>query len=196
MKMLRLQNGLPVLITQEEFEACCCDDAAPTTCPCASWPDEDPLNPGYADPTGFPCGGLLYQYSLDVLYYEEQFHDGVGDCSGAILAYNSERIKNTTTLTATTTSCTWKAENVPSEWRSGEDEPSWNDCTQNSIMLELLSSGGWRITASSDDCPIGFGLGVVKTTGKTPVGNYGSTTCFDGGGEDQPVTVVIEAAVS
>ena len=52
-------DGKPNLITQSDFEDCCCKPPAPRACACSSWRDWP-----HPRPT-FPCSGLLESYSLD-----------------------------------------------------------------------------------------------------------------------------------
>ncbi len=103
-------NDEPVLITRAEFEACCCEEPAPDTCPCENWPEEDPNNPGYANPDGFPCpdeDGLLYEYSAT--------NDLASARDGEIYYWEIYSVDLITEyrwkegfLRATTVSCTWE----------------------------------------------------------------------------------------
>jgi hypothetical protein len=195
--MLRRDNGLvrwhpagaPVVAG-----GCCCETVepdAPSSCPCDPWPLEDSENPGFADPEGFPCGGLLYQYSIDSYsYVEKQWDDDT--CAGLLYSYYEFELTSATTLTATTATCTWSGIGS-GRYRTAADG-AWTNVADALIIL-ILGAGRWGVGVDN------YGGFVVpttgyKTTGLTPVGAYShSENC-------NPLTItewwtaLISAAVS
>ena len=90
---LPMQDGKLVLITQAEFEDCCCEEPdAPTVCPCDPWP-----------PESWPCGGLLETYAVsgtvEVLSGDDA---GIWDVAGTVVA-SPENTCQWNDLTATQT---------------------------------------------------------------------------------------------
>jgi hypothetical protein len=140
-------DGVPMLVTQEDFENCCCP--APSACPCGDWPH--PIGP-----EDFPCSGLLYEYAVEASATKDS--DPTGDCYTlapcTVPAFSSDLI---------TTSCDWRATHDVYNCILEINE-------SKTILLNLNTVGtqAWQISWTVGATVIRF----LKETGSTPVGTY------------------------
>ena len=160
------ESGNRQLVTQEQFEDCCCP--APSTCPCSPWP-----------PSEWPCSGLNQTYVLDV-YFSAAYYYTTSDCTGTLVgvffpSQTSEvRLTEPCLLTAST-SCKWTG-TLKTERRfyDGSTWGSWSPSGSSFVFIDL--------SASQWDMSIGFAT-YTKTVGLNPTGTYAQlNVCTDLGG--------------
>jgi hypothetical protein len=140
------ESGNRQLVTEEQFQECCCP--APSTCPCEeTWP-----------PSEWPCGGLLEIYSLDSW-------NATIDSLGYLF-----RLKSPISLTASTPgTCRWFGTGLTE--RSTNGGSAWSDFATLSFSLGL-GAGGWSVSDTLGT----LGPAVcAKVNGQTPIGNYIAT---------------------
>ena len=163
---------------------------APCECPCENWPEEDPENPGYADPAGFPCGGLEYEYAVAnaltspvdgtmVFYYEDM---GGGD-------YSEARLTENASVKARKDSCRWRAHDTPMLGRNSFSNYEWVEY-EGDINTRILNCK-WQTLGESLEggTPSGY-----KEVGMAPPGIYTGTGTIGGGVSAQIKFDVTEAA--
>jgi hypothetical protein len=206
--MLRRDNGLvrwhpagaPVV-----SGGCCCETVepdAPCSCPCESWPLEDSENPGFADPEGFPCGGLLYQYSLSSFSLEEIYHPSSESCDDEGQWPLQMTLESPISLTAISDdlskiSCVWTGVGdveIVSEGPGG----TTTETTPAEFTLSLVTTGEvcrWEVFAVAFGNPPASG-GGSKYYGLTPVGNYELDGCFPNSGSGDSIKLICSAVVS
>jgi hypothetical protein len=162
-----LRNGKALI---SATSPCCCTPAnppAPTTCPCVSWP---------SDSSGFPCGGLLYQYALaawaaELMYFDES------TCVTMTTWFQYRIDPSSLPLNVPAFfgagACLWQAATFDIQRRSynfgTETWGSWANFTTSTPQILLDDPDGWGVIVA--------GFGAYKTTGLDPVGNY----TFDSG---------------
>ena len=148
-------DGKPNLITQSDFEDCCCKPPAPGSCPCESWP-----------PESWPCGGMLEQISANYVRTSTYF-DNASECTGDINNIIGFRTNGNVVLTADPDiPCMWAAEGTFIQ--QGEGNPIvWGDPVLGIINVRLGTTpqGDFAWIFDQDDI-------FYKRTGLTPIGEY------------------------
>ena len=152
------ESGNRQLVTQEQFEDCCCP--APCACPCVgTWP-----------PSTWPCGELLETYLLS-------FTTSVPSPVSGSREY---RPLSSTVLTATASAplssgdCDWSSLSVSIEQRvhNGSTWGTWTGTTVNMyINHKKTATCGWSVNITAG---LSF-IGGIKVVGQTPIGSYANS---------------------
>lgn len=146
------ESGNKQLVTQEQFEACCCP--APCTCPCAgSWP-----------PLEWPCGGLLETYTTS------------GNLDRTILPETNFSWSGIN-VTATSTSCTWEGSGTVTR-TVGDGDPE--DVTLTiQVYLDTVNCR-WVLLVQPGGGGVAVGKGVGPTAAgsyaQSIIGSSGTAT--------------------
>lgn len=118
---------------------------APDSCPCGTWPGDDP--------NGFPCGGLLYSYNIEMTVEYSTDGGSTVSCSETL----SDHVE------ATSGSCYWQI-----------DVFETGSCYDYYVDVELDSDRYWYITLGTSG-GAGINQDSRKNTGQTPAGYYLNT---------------------
>jgi hypothetical protein len=143
------ESGNRQLVTQEQFEDCCCP--APLTCPCeGAWP-----------PATWPCGGLLETYSAEsVVWYEPSTGRMARPLSGSVI------------LNPGSLSCSWISDFVACElFISGS---GWGSTTTLMSIGAKLEPPYWEMRVVFGVLP-GYGR---KDTGLSLAGTFERDTPY------------------
>jgi hypothetical protein len=183
----------------EEYDQCPEPCEAPCECPCGGWPREDFENPGYANPEAFPCGGLLYQYSLSSFSLLEIYHPSSESCSDAGQWPLRTTLVNPITLTAiaqnsSELSCVWTGVGDVEIVNEGPGGTT-TETTPAEFTLSLVTTGEvcrWEIGVMAFPAS----GGGSKLYGQTPVGSYQLYGCFPNSGYGDSIKLICSAVVS
>jgi hypothetical protein len=146
------ESGNRQLVTEEQFQECCCP--APSACPCAgTWP-----------PAEWPCNELLESYSTS----------GNIDKVVAPVTYNTNFTWSDITVTATSNQCQWDGEGTVTRTLQLPSGDVTSDITAQ-IRIEL-TGGQWNLSV------LGPGATVGKSVGQTPTGSYSVDVSDSGSG--------------
>ncbi len=155
-----------------------CDPLAPDTCPCPTWPEAWEEDGNYADPDGFPCGGLDWQYNVN-----NGFESGFDGAMVYVSNYpdaqwEESRFKDPPVLvTASLSSCKWYIHDsdFPVNFIQTRDyqNTDWTDAgAPDQFFVDLTPGVHWRNRMLSGPFLL---LDSIKTIGLTPKGYYEST---------------------
>ena len=146
------QNGHPVLITQEQFEECCCGEV---DCPYDPWPGDAP-------------DLLIPEGSTIRTEFWYQYDPG---CSGTPDGWEEVRLIEPGGLVL------FAAGEDPCVWLGSGD----TEVKTSSETFEINTLWGVEITEYENVCRWRVGTGsnfLWKFTGNTPVGTYSDTGCL------------------
>jgi hypothetical protein len=176
-----LRNGKALI---SATAPCCCYPPAPSQCPCGTWP---------GDSSGFPCGGLLYQYALaswtaDLMYYEEASCETL--TTWIQWRIDPDELPLNLPAAFIFGPCVWQGPNVGIQCRSYNTETgtwsSWAFVAVSDPQILLSGTNGWVFMM--------MGFGAYKPVGQDPVGMFRlDSGCQDG---TPPSRIIVTAEIT